>query len=131
MTRKPPMLFIGGPCVNGHSPGMARALLLFPVSVVALAFVSFALGGHCAAWQWWLAPALFVYVDLAAGPAPWRRRALCPLVLAFVCFLIRPHTLSDRVIYAETLVERREILCDMFKGPGVPLALRRIAAPCG
>ncbi len=73
---------------------------------------------------WWLAPALFVYVDLAAGPMPWRRRVLCPLVLAFVCFLIRPHTLSDRVIYAETLVERREMLCDMFKDPGVPPALR-------
>ncbi len=39
---------------------MIRQLLVFPVLVVVLAFASFAVGGHCAAWQWWLAAALAI-----------------------------------------------------------------------
>ena len=46
---------------------MMRQLLVFPVSVVVLAFVSFVFGGRCDAWQWWLA-AVFA---IAAGF--WRR----------------------------------------------------------
>lgn len=46
---------------------MIRQLLVFPVLVVVLAFASFAFGGHCAAWQWWLAPVLLLYIDLACG----------------------------------------------------------------
>ena len=48
---------------------MIRQLLVFPVLVVVLAFASFAFGGHCAAWQWWLAAA----IAIAAGF--WRRTA--------------------------------------------------------
>ena len=46
---------------------MLRVLLLFPIVVVTLAFATFAFGGHCALWQWWLAAVFAV----AAGF--WRR----------------------------------------------------------
>ncbi|MBP5732957.1 MAG: hypothetical protein J6W66_03900 [Lachnospiraceae bacterium] len=39
---------------------MMRHLLVFPVLAVVLAFVSFVFGGHCAAWQWWIAVMLTV-----------------------------------------------------------------------
>lgn len=51
---------------------MPRVFLLFPIAVVTLAFATFAFGGHCALWQWWLA-AVF------AG-----RRSFLPLVLMVV-----------------------------------------------
>ena len=39
---------------------MLRLFLVFPMSVVVLAFLAFCLGGRCAAWQWWLATVLAV-----------------------------------------------------------------------
>lgn len=42
---------------------MTRHLLVFPVAVVLLAFASFFFGGHCAAWQWWVA----VVIAVASG----------------------------------------------------------------
>ena len=46
---------------------MMRQLLVFPISVVLLAFASFVFGGRCAAWQWWLAAAF------AIASGFWRR----------------------------------------------------------
>ena len=48
---------------------MLRLFLVFPISVVLLAFAAFVFGGRCAAWQWWLAAA----VAVASGF--WRRPA--------------------------------------------------------
>ena len=39
---------------------MLRLFLIFPMSVVVLAFLAFCFGGHCAAWQWWGAVATTV-----------------------------------------------------------------------
>ena len=48
---------------------MSRPLLVFPIAVVVLAFLTFCLGGHCAAWQWWGA------VAIAVACGFWRRPA--------------------------------------------------------
>ena len=74
---------------------------------------------------WWLSPALFAYIDFARRREAWKRRLFCVVTLVFTCS-VRPHTLSDRLVYAATLVERRGILAEMFEGAANPPALRAV-----
>lgn len=78
---------------------------------------------------WWLAPALFAYVDFSRRPGARSRRTLCTLALAFTC-TVGPQTLLDRLAYAASRVERRVILADVLEGGGKPPALRP-AIPIG
>ena len=68
---------------------MTRHLLVFPVSVVVLAFVSFVFGGHCAAWQWWAA----IVATVASGF--WRSTAKEGIRVAEVAISYRPRTFSE------------------------------------
>lgn len=68
---------------------MMRHLLVFPVLAVVLAFVSFVFGGHCAAWQWWIA----VMLTVASGF--WRSTAKEGIRVAEVAISYRPRSFKD------------------------------------
>jgi len=77
---------------------------------------------------WWISVALFAYIDCARRPEKWSRRVLCAAFLLLTCS-VRPHTLTDRLVYATSLVERRGILARLFEGDDEPPAIRPAISP--
>lgn len=77
---------------------------------------------------WWFSPALFAYIDFSRRGGKWSRRVLCMLALALIC-MVKPHTLLNRLTYAATLVDRRQILYKVFLKSDDPPALRPVIEP--
>ena len=70
-----------------------RQVLVFPLLVVILACTSFLFGGHCAAWQWWMAVAVVILVPFARleqWRAALRATGLFILILFTLRFLLPP-----------------------------------------
>lgn len=62
LFRAVPEQQLAAPRLPGTAAIFARQVLVFPLLVVLLACASFLFGGHCAAWQWWIAVTAVVLV---------------------------------------------------------------------